>query len=242
MVGYFRGFSKEFSSVVTLIVAIFLSYIFAPLVSPLIIAKFTYSKILIDIIVRFLLFIIIYFIFFLIMHKAQNTLSKKIPSSINSSLGFMLSFCKIYFIFSLLFFGIIYVYSHGLDTKKTEKIGPQWLTNSISYDFLDFGKDIVEPIFVSVTKKLMPSFKKDDSPINDIKKIQDIIDNDLKNDGSIEIRNLQKNNIEIDASLNHVEKIQKITNVDLKNSGSREKGYSPEDIQNLNKLIDNSSN
>jgi uncharacterized membrane protein required for colicin V production len=181
VIGYFRGFSKEFSSFLTLISAILFSYFLAPIVSPIITSKFSYSKVLIDILTRFLLFITIYFLIFLMTHKVQNILSDKIPSSINGSLGFIFSFCKIYLIFSLLFSGMIYIYSHGSSSKAAKKIGPKWLTNSISYNFLDFGKDIVEPAFVAITKNLIPSIKKGEIALENIKAISEVVDVDLEN-------------------------------------------------------------
>jgi uncharacterized membrane protein required for colicin V production len=206
MIGYFRGFSKEFSSFITLVCAILLSYILTPIISPMVVAKFSYSKILVDIAIRFLLFIAIYFLIFLITRKAQVILSEKISPPLNGSLGFMFSFCKIYFIFSLLFSGITHIYSHGLEEKTTQKVGPKWLTESISYNFLDFGQDIVEPIFLFVAKRLIPSTKKDTQSIVNIKSITDALDIDLKNNALKKTGYSKENIQELDKLINNISK------------------------------------
>jgi len=206
MVGYFRGFGKELSSMFTLIFAIFFTYLISPIISPIIISKIAYSKTLVGIIVKFLIFAIIYFIIFIFMHKLQDCISEKIPSSLNSSLGFMLSFCKIYIVFSLIFSGLIYIYSYNSDKKTTEKIGPQWLTQSVTYNFLDFGKKIVDPIFIGVTKTFISTNKEKTSTENN--------------------NNFQKN-------------IEKVIEINLDNVINKEEGYSEEDIDEMNNLINN---
>ena len=224
ILAFLRGFIRDFASLLNWLISIGLTYFLSPYIIKLF-DKTKYSDIVINSAVSSIMFVIILIVTSMITSKFVRILAEKLPKSVDQSLGFAFGLTKAYFIISLIFTVIIAFYASGIvyaddpiKFKAGKKVGPDWLTESKSYEILEIGGNILKP----VTNLIMDSVKEYDH-----KKIKDSKDQILKKLDQIEenekIKDLKK----------HME------NEDLSDENITEgKGYDFKEIKKMNRLIE----
>ncbi len=244
-----KGFVKEFFSISNLIIATIISYKFAPLIADFI----HYDKVpavIIGLVVRFVIFVLMLIIGFIVFSKISKPLLEKIPAAVDRSLGFGLGFIKCYSIFCLIFAVIISFYpnlpqkdpnSELLDKPpetnitlenlqpeikmKAEKPGPNWLKNSRSYSFLQFGAQFFQPLVNGMVSNLgvkdMLRVKNQDGYNDNQKMINQHNKKDSNAQPSVDVN--QKNDGKKNSSPNKPEP---------------ETGYTKEQINKMKRLIE----
>jgi len=209
---FLKGFIRDFLGTLNLIIAFFASYFFSPFVAEFVVHVGA-PVIISDLSARFLIFVGVLIIGSVINHKVAYPLTKSIPSSIDSSLGFGFGFLKAYLITALIFAFVISFYDKS--SMESGKIGPKWLLGSKTYDILMFAAKPLEPI----------------------------VDNVLLNiKGKVDKENLEKETQEgINQIIEEEEKdilpqydVEEIPNL----QEGDDQGYSPEELQKLNRLIE----
>ena len=161
---FLKGFVKEFFSTLNLIISTVSSYIISPSLSKLFFID-NIPQILVDLIARFIIFVSVIIILSIIFSKISAPLNKKIPPTINQSLGFGFGFFKGYVVISFCFAMMIAFYSYqqsiysGLEDSSSEQSekeapGPQWLKNSKSYNILSYGADFLHPVIDGIFSQI----------------------------------------------------------------------------------------
>ncbi len=151
---FLKGFVREFFSTLNLIIALIISYVASPFITKLFV-NVSAPQMLIDLGTQFVVFVAVLIICSILSAKVSHPLSEKMPDFLNQSLGFGFGFVKGYLIISFAFAVLLFFYS-GItsddaevkikDSKKVEKFGPEWFKNSRSYDILDFGATLLQPM------------------------------------------------------------------------------------------------
>jgi membrane protein required for colicin V production len=238
---FLKGFVKEFFSTINLIIAITLSYIVSPYVSKFI--NISAPQILIDLSTQFIVFILTLIACSILSSKISNPLSDKIPDALNQTLGFGFGFTKGYFILSFVFAIALFFYSDQPsdqskvkieNSKRKEKFGPHWLTESKSYGILEYGANFLQPLVSSTFSQIQgDATSKKNSDNDELDTVKEVIKSKKIYDKMIKEDNNSGETNEKDATTPKSEPESK----EEDNSG-----YTDQEIKKMKRLIEIMSN
>jgi membrane protein required for colicin V production len=237
---FLKGFIKDFFSTLNLILAIVISYAVSPIISKLISSNGT-QQLMIELGTQFAVFIVLLIIFSIITSKISTPLAEKIPGAVNQSLGFGFGFVKGYVVLSFAFASLIYFYSYSdnKSPKIKERVGPEWLRKSKSYDFLEFGADLAHPIIENALSRAKGNESGEGAMGDQIdtimrtKKLYDEIDK-LNNGDSSALDSLDKKEPQ--------QPDPQDSKPDVKSDKKDESGYTKQELDKMKRLIEIMSN
>ena len=235
LLSFLKGFIKDFFSTLNLILAIVISYVASPVITRLF-SKNETQQLIIELGTQFTIFIILLIIFSILTSKISTPLSERIPGSVNQSLGFGFGFLKGYVILSFVFAGLLYFYSYSSNTnpKIKQKIGPEWLEKSKSYNFLEYGANIAKPIIDNALTKA-----RGDDYSGDAR--QDHIDNIMRTKKLYD--EIDKMNNPDSPTSNIEQKKEQPLDKDIKSDNKDgESGYTKQELEKMKRLIEIMSN
>ncbi len=221
-IAFLRGFTKEIFSLIGWIISVCIVYFLSPILSS-IISQYSSDKIVANIISSVIIFIVIFIISSLVTRKISLAIKEKIPAVTDQILGVVYGILK-----TFLIFGLVYSLSLNLNMKiysisgnaSLSKKLPDWLYKSkFRVAISPFGKalnPLVSKLFDASQERYLGKKIKSEKVKKDIKnnKINQILEEKKMAPYGI-----------------YQEKAKKYGQY-------KEKGYSEEDIKNMERLID----
>ncbi len=227
---FLKGFVKDFFSTLNLIIATIISYTLSPFISQFI--KITAPRIIIDLTVQFAVFVLALIICSILSSRFFCPLSKKIPNSLNQSLGFGFGFLKGFLILSFSFAILMFFYPNQssqdpelkiADSKKIEKFGPEWLKNSKSYNILEYGATLLDPLVNNILLQINDNADIGGQLGTKATKTKKVNDQLLKKDDNSTSKNSER---EVEPT------------IEDSNQEKDESGYTDQEIKKMDRLIE----
>ena len=147
------------------------SYILTPLAIPLFAEK--YPEIMLYIVLATIIFFISIIILGIFTSSIAKSLLLALPASVDKAFGFAFGFVKGYIIMAFFFAITVMIYTNNLvpDEQKSDsksgRVGPEWLIESKSYNILELGANILQPVMDSIVSQLDSSDKDSNSKSKD---------------------------------------------------------------------------
>ncbi|MDD2839539.1 MAG: CvpA family protein [Rickettsiales bacterium] len=155
LLGLLRGLIRELFSLLTWIGSGTLIVALRPIITNLILQKIS-NPLIANAISSSLIFIIAIVGLSILASNLSKTITTKIPSSINMTLGIAFGFTKGFIISSLIFATIINIFDDGFNLK--DKFGPGWLQKSATYRPLSFGAFLILPVVDPILNEMKGTY------------------------------------------------------------------------------------
>jgi len=220
LTAFFRGFVKESFSLLNWGVAFVASHLLSPFVSKFFVSG-SISSAITDIAVRSVIFVTVFFICMLSTGGLLKELKKKVPRPIDRSLGVLFGLTKSLLIFGIAYSVIISSMSLLLDKRidKNSKEFPRFLSEAKFHDLVEASSDVMSaPVqgFINGMSDSIGGSKFNAQELLD-KKIEDALQNKIKDIDSESLDTIDLDNLEELDELN---------------------GYDKKDIEKMNRLIE----